>query len=195
MTPEEINVLIEKSLNGDMLAFEDLVHQYERLVYATAYRMLNNHSDAQDVSQEVFMKIYQKLDMYKPTYSFGAWVSTITTNACIDYIRKNKKQSVLSLDKEIEFDDSSVSLTVESKEPTPEQEFLRKEKQELLEQAIDMLDHESRELIILRDVNGLSYNDIADSLGLKLGTVKSKISRSRLKLQKIILNLGEQNFV
>ncbi len=194
MTTEEVLILIERCKNGDMVAFEDIVHQYERLVYATAYRMLNNHSDAQDVSQEVFIKVYKKLDSYKPTYSFGAWISTITSNTSIDYIRKHKKQSLLSLDKEIEFDDSSVGLTLESNDPTPEQELMQKEKRELIQKAIELLDEESRELIILRDINGIPYNEIAESLDLKLGTVKSKISRSRIKLQKIILSFGEQNF-
>lgn len=195
MTNEEILSLIKRCKNGDMTAFEDLVYAYEKLVYATALRMLNNHSDAQDVTQEVFIKIYKKLDMYKPTYSFGAWITTITSNTSIDYLRKHKKQSLLSLDKEIEFEDSTVGITIESTEPTPEDEILRKEKQELIKQAIEMLDEESRELIILRDINGISYNEIADHLGLKLGTVKSKISRARIKLQKTILNLGEQNFI
>lgn len=195
MTTEESKVLIERCLNNDPLAFEELVYQYERLVYTTAYRMLNNHSDAQDVTQEVFIKVYQKLEMYKPTYSFAAWISTIASNTCIDYIRKNKKKQILSLDKEIEFDDSSITLTIESDDLTPEEELLQQEKRDLLTKAIQMLDHESRELIILRDVNGLSYNEISDNLNLKLGTVKSKISRSRLKLQKIILDFGEQNFV
>ncbi len=193
MTTEEVLILIEKCKNGDMLAFEDIVHQYERLVYATAYRMLNNHSDAQDVSQEVFIKVYKKLDSYKPTYSFGAWISTIASNTSIDYIRKHKKQSLLSLDKEIEFEDSSVGLTLESNDLTPEQELIQKEKRELIQKAIELLDEESRELIILRDVNGIPYNEIAENLDLKLGTVKSKISRSRIKLQKIILGFGEQN--
>ncbi len=194
MTTEEVLLLIERCKTGDMLAFEEIVHQYERLVYATAYRMLNNHSDAQDVSQEVFIKVYKKLDSYKPTYSFGAWISTITSNTSIDYIRKHKKQSLLSLDKEIEFEDSSVSLTLESNDLSPEQELIQKEKRELIQKAIELLDEESRELIILRDINGIPYNEIADSLDLKLGTVKSKISRSRIKLQKIILSFGEQNF-
>ncbi len=195
MTNEEVKELIDKCQAGDMLAFEDLVHQYERLVYSIAYRMLNNHNDAQDITQEVFIKVYQKLDMYSPSHSFSAWISTISSNTSIDYIRKNKKQTLLSLDKEIEFEDSSVSLNIESKDLSPEQELLQKEKTQLLQQAISMLDEESRELIILRDINGLSYNEIADMLDHKLGTVKSKISRSRLKLQKIILDLGEQNFV
>ncbi len=195
MTTEEVLLLIERCKAGDMLAFEEIVHQYERLVYATAYRMLNNHSDAQDVSQEVFIKVYKKLDSYKPTYSFGAWISTITSNTSIDYIRKHKKQSLLSLDKEIEFEDSSVGLTLESDDLTPEQELMQKEKRELIQKAIELLDDESRELIILRDINGIPYNEIAESLDLKLGTVKSKISRSRIKLQKIILSFGEQNFI
>ncbi len=194
MTTEEVLSLIERCKSGDMLAFEDIVHQYERLVYATAYRMLNNHSDAQDVSQEVFIKIYRKLESYKPTYSFGAWVSTITSNTAIDYIRKHKKQSLLSLDKEIEFEDSSVGLTLESNDLTPEQELIQKEKRELIQKAIELLDEESRELIILRDINGISYTEISELLDIKLGTVKSKISRSRIKLQKIILSFGEQNF-
>ncbi len=195
MTNEEVKELIDRCQNGDMLAFEDLVHQYERLVYSIAYRMLNNHSDAQDITQEVFVKVYQKLDMYKPSHSFTAWISTISSNTSIDYIRKHKKQTVLSLDKEIEFEDSSVSLNIESKDLSPEQELLQKEKTQLLQKAISLLDEDSRELIVLRDINGLSYNEIADMFDLKLGTVKSKISRSRLKLQKIILDLGEQNFV
>ncbi len=195
MTNEEVKELIDKCQAGDMLAFEDLVYQYERLVYSIAYRMVNNHNDAQDITQEVFLKVYQKLDMYSPSHSFSSWISTITSNTSIDYLRKHKKQTLLSLDKEIEFEDSSVSLNIESKDLTPEQELLQKEKTKLLQKAISMLDEESRELIVLRDINGLSYNEIAEMFDIKLGTVKSKISRSRLKLQKIILDLGEQNFV
>ncbi len=179
--------LVMMALNKDSKSFETLVLKYEKLVFSIAYRMMGNKEDAEDVSQIVFIKIYNKLDTYIPGQSFKAWVGTITTNTCIDEIRKNKNKKTLSTDMVFEGEENDFSINLESKEPTPLDELLDKERRQIILESIGELKKSSRELIILRDINDLSYEDIALHLDMKLGTVKSKISRSRLKLKNIIM--------
>ncbi|MFV0441254.1 MAG: RNA polymerase sigma factor [Lachnospirales bacterium] len=183
---EEDYKLVTAYLNGDSSSFEALVFKYEKLVFNIAYKMMRNKEDAEDISQVVFVKVFKKIDTYEKGQSFKAWIGTITTNSCIDEIRKRKNKQTFSLDSKIEGEDGEFSSEVEAPTLTPLQEVLNKEKRQLILDSIGELNEEARELIVLRDINDLSYEEIADNLGLKLGTVKSKISRSRRKLQEII---------
>ncbi len=183
--------LIEKTLQDDFYAFEVLVKRYEKLVYNVAYKMMNNKEDSEDISQIVFIKIYKKLDSFKEGNSFKAWICTITSNACIDEIRSRKNKQTFSLDKNIEGEENEFKKEVASTEATPEEAMINKENRKLLLDSIQELDEEQRQFIVLRDIQDLSYDEIATQLNLKLGTVKSKISRSRTKLQKIIQSKKE----
>ncbi len=178
--------LIKKVIDKDDFAFEALVKRYEKLVYSVSYRMMNNKEDAEDITQIVFIKVYKKIESFKENQSFKAWICTIASNACIDEIRSRKNKQTYSLDKNLEGDDGEFKADIPSSEETPEEVIINKEKRQVILDSINELKEESRQLIILRDVQGLSYDEIAEQLDLKLGTVKSKIARSRTKLQKII---------
>ncbi len=178
--------LIEEILNGDFYAFELLVKRYEKLVYNVAYRMMNNKEDAEDISQVVFIKVYKKLNTFKQNQSFKAWICTITSNACIDEIRSRKNKQTYSLDKNIEGDENEFKKDIASTDETPEEAIIKKEKHQIVLDSIQELKDEYRQLIVLRDIQDLSYDDISIELDMKLGTVKSKLARSRNKLQCII---------
>lgn len=183
--------LVLRAKNGDMQAFEQIVLQYEKLVYNIAYKIFSNAEDAKDVSQDVFIKLYRNISKYEGTSSFKTWLYTIAYNTCIDEIRKRKKAKISSMDKMIEGDENNFERQFASNEPTPEQQVLIKEEISAVERAINKLNEDHKMIIVLRDIRQLSYDEIVQITGLSLGTVKSRINRARKKLKEFIL--VEQN--
>ena len=199
MKPEELKerdkILVNKAIAGDTGAFEQLITAYERSVYNIAYRMFNNAHDAQDVAQDIFIKIYKNLHRYqgRENSSFKSWVFAIANNTCIDEIRKRKSRiAPESLDIDIESEDGSIIRQIESDEPLPEDVVLVKERRAQLSAAINKMPAGLKNMIVLRDIQGLSYEEISEVTGMKLGTVKSKISRARASLKDIYTDLAEQ---
>lgn len=180
--------IIENILKGNVDSFSELIEKYEKMIYNLAYRILNNYSDAEDVTQEVFLKIYKNIEKCKGKQSIKTWVYTITYNTCIDAIRKNKGKNNISLDKNLDYDDSEYSFELPSNEPTPEAYLLNKESIKDIENAISKLSENNKALIFLRDIKGLSYNEISEVMDMNIGTVKSRLNRARNSL-KNILNL------
>lgn len=176
--------LVKKAVQGDMNAFEDLIKKYERLIYSICYRMFNNAEDAKDISQEVFLKVYKNMERAIGKGSFKSWICTVTNNACIDQLRKTKK--TISLDAPVN-DDEKLKREVVDSDPLPEEKLINSEKKEVIQRAIDKLPPDYKSIIILRDVNNLSYDEISEILEINIGTVKSRISRSRKKLKDIYL--------
>ncbi len=189
MTDEE---LVQKSITGDPLAFEQIVHKYEKLVYSICYRMFNDSQDAMDYTQETFIKVYKNMEKAIGKGSFKSWICTIATNTCLDELRKRNKKQTISLDEGFD-DDNHPKYIVPDKAPTPLEEILISEDSQALKDAINVLSDENKSIIILRDIEGLSYDEIAEALNLTLGTVKSRISRARKKLQTNYLNLTQQS--
>lgn len=188
MTDEE---LVNRHINGDAFAFEEIVSKYEKLVYSICYRMFNNSEDAKDVSQEVFLKIYKNMEKAIGKGSFKAWICRIANNACIDELRKRKNKKTLSLDAPVN-DDEKLRREVVDTAPLPEEELVNKEKEKLIKNCIDELPPDYKSIIVLRDINNLSYDEISEILNINIGTVKSRISRSRKKLKEIYLKEMEQ---
>ena len=185
-------LLIEKSINGDVEAFEVLISSCEKKVYNIALKMLGNEADAYDASQDTFIKVYKNLENFKGNSSFSTWVYRITSNVCLDMIRKNKNnKNVISIDKEIEFDDSDASFEIEDKSADTEEQLLRKERSEALHKAMDRLSPEQKHILVLREFQNLSYDEIAEVLNIGTGTVKSKISRARAALKNELLKNKE----
>jgi len=181
--------LIKKAASGDAEAFGRLIEPYERPVYNFCRRVLGDGYDAEDVSQEVFIKIYRSIGGYtdRRAGSFKNWVYRIANNACIDELRKRKARPVAeSLDETYESDEGESVRQFESPELPPEEAVLKKERQKIIADAIRNLAPEFKRVIILRDVRGFSYEDIAQMTGMKIGTVKSKISRARVNLKEQI---------
>lgn len=185
--------LIRKAKQGDMLAFEELILKHEKIVYNLALRMLNHSEDARDISQEVFLKAYRSLSNFDERSAFSTWLYRITHNTCIDEMRKRKGKQTYSLEEDLESEDGSMQRQVADEGDTPEESLMRKEEKSEILQALDTLSEEHKAAIILRDVKGLSYEEIAEIQNLSLGTVKSRINRARNQLKTEILKIREQN--
>ena len=170
-----------------MLKFEDVIIKYDKLIYNLARRLMGNTEDAQDVSQEVAIKIYKNLAKCKGEEFLQAWISRITHNACMDALRKRKGKHTDSLDEMTEFDEGEAAKQIPDEDAGPEELLLQKEVSEQIEDALARISVTYRSLIILRDVLGHSYEEVAEISGLALGTVKSRIFRGRAKLKEILL--------
>ncbi|MCG9968028.1 sigma-70 family RNA polymerase sigma factor [Pelotomaculum terephthalicicum JT] len=172
-------ILIERSKNGDMDAFEQLVHRYENKVYTVAYRFIGNHADASDLAQDTFLRLYHALPSFRGESSFMTWLYRITANVCRDEIRRRQKYHFVSLDNETENNGDHIMSRVSGRTPSPEEVVEQKEFNGMIQECIDSLNKEHRLILIMREVQGFSYEEIADILKCSLGTVKSRLSRAR----------------
>lgn len=180
-------ILLKKAIKGDVDAFEKLISFYEKLIYNIAYRKLMNREDAQDAAQETIVKIYKNINKCNSTISFKSWICAITVNTCIDELRK-RKNNMEYLDEKVSAEDSEMVKQVKSDEVTPEEAMIKKELGAALSAAICELPEDHKNLIVLRDIQGLSYQELADACGISLGTVKSRLSRARENLKKILIS-------
>ena len=180
---EAVELLVKQAQKGDSTALEELLLAYEKRVYNTAFRYMGNEADAYDMAQEALIKIYKRIKAFKGDSSFSSWVYRITVNTCLDGLRKNRK-NVVSLEASIE---SGASYKDDSND-TPEEMTLRIELQEDIQKAINTLSPDHKSVVILRDINGLSYEEVATCLSVSVGTVKSRISRARMRLKEILIN-------
>lgn len=178
--------LIEKAGRGDAYAFEQLMAAHESKMYAVALRMCGNREDAQDCLQEAMLRVYRALSGFKGQSSFSTWVYRITMNSCLDELRRRKSRTATSLDAMLEN-----GFAPSDEGDTPEQSSLRSEQRRALEKAIAGLPEDMRAAIVLRDVQGCSYDEIADALSANVGTIKSRISRGREKLRAVLLEQPE----
>lgn len=178
--------LIEQSKDGDIHSFEELISAHQKRIFNIAYRILGNLEDANDVTQEALIKAYKGIKNFNHKSSFSTWLYTIVNNACIDFIRKNKKTNITYLDREYETEEGSYKVQVYSDEKTPEELLEKKEVQKLVHEAINQLNYEHRRIIVLRDIKQFSYQEIAQILNCSEGTVKSRINRARNNLKMII---------
>ena len=185
--------LIAKAKAGDMIAFETLILEHEKIVYNVAFRMMNNSEDAKDLSQDALIKAFKSIGNFNEQSSFSTWIYRITVNTCIDEIRKRKGKQNFSLDSDLEGEEGSWKQQFADTDDTPEESVLRKEDKSEIAQALDTLSPEHKIVIVLREMQGLSYEEIAESTGMTLGTVKSRISRARNQLKIEILKIWERN--
>ena len=183
--------MLKLASKGDMNAFEALILQYEKFIYNIAWRIMGNAEDAKDASQEVIIKIYNNLAACASMEHMRAWVARVTHNVCMDELRRRKGKATLSYDDTQNNDDAPQQFT----DPAdgPETLLLRKELAAQIEAGLKLLSDEHRALIVLRDVQGLSYEEVAQATQTPLGTVKSRLSRGRHKLKQILLKTQEQN--
>lgn len=179
--------LITKSITGREDSFEELVRRYQRPITNYVYRMLSNYDAALDVTQEIFIKVYNSMTRYSPEYRFSTWLYKIAHNAAIDYLRRNSnhEQSL-----EIENEDGTYQVQYESKRLNPEQEREHSEWREEIETVVKKLPAGYRELIILRHNQDLSYDEIAEITNLPLGTVKNRLFRAREMMREIFVERG-----
>lgn len=179
--------LIETAISGREDSFEELVRRYQRPITNYVYRMLSDYDASLDVTQEVFIKVYNSLARYSSDYKFSTWLYRIAHNAAIDYMRRN---SVSQQSIEAENADGTYQLQIESPRPNPEQERERSEWRTEIESVVKCLPTVYRELILLRHAQDLSYDEIAEITNLPLGTVKNRLFRAREMMRDIFVERG-----
>ncbi len=182
-TPTDVE-LVNATLQGRQECFGDLVDRYQRPLVNYLHRMLRQADDAHDVAQEVFVKIYRALDRYDSQYKFSTWLFRIAQNAAIDRIRKRRLQ-VVSMDRPT---DDSEDGTWEFADDSPDAyaDARNRERRDAIQEAIDALPWEYRELIVMRHYGELSYEEIARAKDMPLGTVKNKLFRGRKMLKEVL---------
>lgn len=184
------NNLIQRCKDGDIESFEELIRSHKQRVYNIALKMLSNTEDAMDVSQEAFIKVYRSIGKFNMESSFSTWLYKVVVNTCLDFIKKNKKlDKVYSIDEFIENREVNLNQQgLKNKYDTPEEALDKKIKRQTINRAINELPENFRTVIILRDIQGFSYEEIANITNCSLGTVKSRIKRGRESLKKLIEN-------
>lgn len=178
--------LIDRFLAGDDQAFEDLIVRYESKIYSTCFYFLANRDDALDAAQDSIVKVYRKLSTFRRQSSFATWLNHVTANTCRDLLRKKKRQKTLSLDQELEGEEGSMTRQIPSTNPGPLEQLEGKERARLLEEALFLLSQDHRIILLMRQYQHLSYEEIAKSLKISVGTVKSRIHRARRELRELI---------
>lgn len=182
MTKEK--TLIEWAKQGDEDAFAEIVSMYGKAVYNSALYIAKNREDAEDISQEVFVRLWRTLSDYRGDASIKTWIATITKNCAIDYIRNRNKRSAFSLTDEEE--NREFDVVDEDVSSNPEKSFERDEKVRAVRSAVGKLEGAIKEAVILREFHNMSYAEIADCQGVSEGTVKSRISRGREQIKEIL---------
>lgn len=181
--------LVERAKKGDQDAFERLVLDNQNKVYSLALRLVNDREEAADLSQEAFVKAWQGLQSFQGESSFATWLYRLTTNLCIDWLRRQKRREgvepAASLD-----DEASGWAEPADRDSDPHLLLERSERGRALARGLDRLPDWQRRALVLREMSGLSYQEIGDELDIDLGTVKSRIARARLNLRKILLEDG-----
>ena len=184
MTEQE---LVQAARKGDESAFEELVRQYEKRIYRLALRMCNNSDDAFEIAQEAFLSAWRGLKFFRGDSSFATWLYRLASNAAVDFLRREKRQSG---GERISLDDEENYTEPPDPGPSPQQHAEQGELRQVLGQALETLSPEHRQVLLLRELQGLSYEEISDALELDLGTVKSRIARAREKMRKYLLQTG-----
>ena len=175
---------IQSARNGDQAAFGQLVIKYQKRVYALTVRMCPTPELAEEAAQETVLSAWQGLPFFRGDSAFSTWLYRLASNACVDLLRKEGRHQGPSLD------DEAVSAEVPDTRPTPEAAAEQKELRAQIEAGLRTLSPEHREVLILREIQQLSYDEIADALSLDLGTVKSRISRGRRQLRNFLMEQG-----
>lgn len=178
--------LIQDAKKGSKEAFEEIVKEYQNKIYTLCYRYTGNYEDARDLAQEVFIKVYRNIGKFEGRSSFSTWIYQVAGNTCKDYLRKNKNKSEFSLDEEVfNKDEDAFTPQVLKDENTPETQYEEKEKISLLKDAVNRLNPEYKMVIIMREFQDLSYEEIARQTNTSVGTVKSRLSRGRSMLKNL----------
>ncbi len=180
--------LIERFKEGDQAAFEKLVLKYQDRVYNVCRYMLSNSSDAEDAAQDVFIKIYKNLGHFKPSPYLASWVYRIAVNTCTDYRRKPVHERLPGAS----WDDKETAPECVSGMPGPQSFLESKQTCQNIIRALNLLSEKLRTVIVLKEIEGLSYEEISRTLDISAGTVKSRISRGREELKGLLKDLWEQ---
>lgn len=185
--PVEIHpdvALVERAKAGDQAAFETLVKQYERQIFRTALHITQNREDAEDITQDVFVKAFTKLDQFQGNSKFSTWLVRIAVNESLMRLRKRKTSKTVSMDQDVETGEGSIPRDFAEWRPNPEQNYNQAELAEILRKTIAGLPPGFRTVFTLRDIENLSTEETAEALGLSVPAVKSRLLRARLQLRE-----------
>lgn len=171
-------LLVERCKQGDQIAYGQLLRKYQNSVYNLCRKMVRNPEEARDLSQEAFVKTFKNLDRYNPVYAFSSWLFKITSNLCIDYIRK-QRMKLYSIDDPVEGEEGPIFKELTDPGHRPDRISEHSEMQTAIRAAIELLPTHYRDILLLRHQDQLSYDEIAAELEIPLGTVKARIHRAR----------------
>jgi RNA polymerase, sigma-24 subunit, RpoE len=189
---DAVKQLIKKTLNNDLAAFEELVSLYQSRVYSLGYKLSGNHDDAQDLAQEVFIRAFGALKDFRNEADFGTWLHRITVNLWLNMRRKQVKQVIVSVDEPVRIGEDEVYRELAAAEGNPEQMLENKEFSGLVRLALGELPREYRAVLVLREIEGYSYEEVAAILKCSLGTVKSRLNRARQILKQKVTVLAQE---
>ena len=179
--------ILARARRGELDAFEELVRQYEKRVYAVALRSSGSPEDAADITQEVFLRAWRSIESFRGDSGFSTWLFRITMNLCVDHARHKNAQPQTQ---PLVVGEEDAERPIPDTAPTPEEHLENSELGRELAAALDEVSEEHRRIVLLRDVSGLSYTEIAEVLEISEGTVKSRLSRARIALRKVLLRRG-----
>ena len=182
------NEIIRSVLRGNVNDFEKLVTAYEKNVYSLALRMVGDPEDAADMTQETFIKAYRSLSSFRGDSKFSSWLYRIASNVCLDFLRSRSRHPQVSLSTVDEDDRATFELP--DMRQNPEEQLMKKLSMEAVRRGLEQLPEQQRQILVLRELGGLSYAELAQTLGLEEGTVKSRIFRARKRLCALLLRDG-----
>ena len=182
------NEIIRSVLRGNVNDFEKLVTAYEKNVYNLALRMVGDPEDAADMTQETFIKAYRSLSSFRGDSKFSSWLYRIASNVCLDFLRSRSRHPQVSLSSSDE--DGRTAFELPDMSRNPEEQLMKKLSMEAVRRGLEQLPEQQRQILVLRELGGLSYAELARILGLEEGTVKSRIFRARKRLCAILLRDG-----
>jgi len=178
------SVLVAQAKAGDQNAFAELVNRYERKIYRLAKNITRNDEDAEDVLQDAFLKAYTHLDNFKGDSKFYTWIVRIAVNEALMRLRKRKTDRTVPLDEPVELGEETVQREIAVWEDNPEQQYSQEEWRRILDEAVDSLKPDFRTVFVLRDIEELSTEETAETLGISVPAVKSRLLRARLALRE-----------
>ncbi|MEN8905857.1 MAG: sigma-70 family RNA polymerase sigma factor [Clostridiales bacterium] len=183
---ENEKLYLKRAKKGDIEAFEILVQSHQKRIYNIALRLLGNREDAMDLAQEALIKMYKSISKFKEESSLSTWIYRITTNVCLDHLRKYKNKKEISIDEKLELDEGEVNIQIEDNSSRPDKILERNETKRIINQAIVSLSPDQRIVIVLKDIQGFSYEEISEYIKVPIGTVKSRLNRARLSLKEML---------
>ncbi|MGC9341770.1 MAG: RNA polymerase sigma factor [Bacteroidales bacterium] len=184
--------LVEAAKRGDQKAYGELMGRYRDAIYFMLLKMVNNQSDAEDLTIEAFGKAFKNINQYTPNFAFSTWLFKIATNNCIDFIRK-KRGNTVSLDQSVDEEENlAPSASIQSDSMDPEENMINQQKVKLMREVVSKLKPRYRRLVELRYFNEFSYDEISKELDLPIGTVKAQLFRARELLFNILKNTSEK---
>ena len=184
MTEQE---LVRAAQRGNERAFEELAHRYEKQMYRLALRMCGREEDAWEIYQEALLSAWRGLDRFRGESALSTWLYRLTSNAAIDYLRRQSRQRELEA---VSMDDEEAVVPAADPAPSPQRAAELSELREQLQEGLLSLGENQRQVLLLRELQGLSYEEIGQILTLDLGTAKSRIARGREKLRRFLLGSG-----